>query len=68
MKKKKNLGFKASRAFFVEMKHYAIQNYLKINGELPHIALLCYNECEIEFFCMKWLIVDRLTEARLIPL
>ena len=50
------------------MKHYAIQNYLKINGELPHIALLCYNEYEIELFCMKWLNVDRLTEARLIPL
>ena len=32
------------------------------------IALPCYNESEKEPFSMKWLIVDRLTRARLMSL
>ena len=48
------------------MKHHTVQNYLKIkhackitektfssgklDGEVPHVSLLCYNECEIELF------------------
>ena len=31
-------------------------------------ALNCYNECEMEHFYMKWLIVDRLTEVSLMSL
>ena len=40
----------------------------KPNKEWPDIALPCYNENEKELFRMKWLIVDRMTRARLITL
>ena len=40
----------------------------KSNEEWPHIALQCYNESEVEIFYMKWLIVDKLTEVRLMSL
>ena len=38
------------------------------NEEWTHIVLTYYNESENELFYMKWLILDRLTRARLITL
>lgn len=40
----------------------------KPNEEWPHIALHYYNESRINFFYINWVIVDRLTETRLISL
>ena len=39
-----------------------------LNKEWLNIALHCYNESEIEHFCMKGPIVGRLTDGRLMSL
>ena len=40
----------------------------RLNEELPHIPVSSYNESEIELFCIKWFLVNRLTRHRLLPL
>ena len=40
----------------------------KPNEEQPHTVLACYNKRKRRTFYTKWLIVDRLTRARLIAL
>ena len=49
-------------------KFIKIIHYLWVNEEWPNIVLHCYTESEIELFYMKWLILDRLADARLMPL
>ena len=48
--------------------HRGLVSSHRPSKERLHVALHCYNEIEIELFCTKWLIVDRLTEARLMSL